>query len=60
MYSLSSGPGDASEWYWMVSTGNSRWRMPSIVPSFRFRCVTSMAPGSASSETANPWFCAVM
>ena len=46
MYSLSSGPGDASEWYWMVSTGNSRCRMPSIVPSFRFRCVTSMPCGS--------------
>src|SRR4051794_24157572 len=35
MYMLSSGPGDASEWYWIVISGASLCRRPSTVPSFR-------------------------
>src|SRR5690606_19830617 len=37
---LSSGPGQASEWYWMVSSGSVRSAMPSTVWSFRFRWLT--------------------
>ena len=28
MYSLSRGPGDASEWYWMLMTGSDRVPQP--------------------------------
>ena len=30
---MSRGPGEASEWYWMLMTGRDLWRRPSTVPS---------------------------
>ena len=53
---LSWGPGLASGWYWTESTGRSRWRKPSTVPSLRLTWVTSMWSGSESGSVAKPWF----
>src|SRR3989304_1400459 len=45
IYSLSLGPGEASEWYWMEKRGSSLWRIPSTVPSLRLTWVTSSSGG---------------
>ena len=36
------------------------WRSPSMVPSYRFRCVTRVLAGSESGSTQKPWFCDVI
>ncbi len=59
-YWLSCGPADASGWYCTQKAGAFLWRRPSIVPSFRLRCVTSKSAGSVASSTAKPWFCDVI
>ena len=51
---LSSGPGLASEWYWMAITGSSRMVSPSTVPSFRFTWLTSAEAANPSGSTAYP------
>ena len=44
-----------------AKTGSSRWRKPSIVPSFRLRCVSSSSGRSNGvGSTAKPWFCEVI
>ena len=50
--SLSRGPGEASEWYCMVNTGNSTCFKPSTVPSWRFTWVTSNPDGNERGSTA--------
>ena len=51
-YSLSRGPGDASEWYWMLITGRDRWRRPSTVSSLRLMWLTSSSAGRLAVSTA--------
>ena len=58
--SLSRGPGEASEWYWMLMTGSERCLSPSTVPSFRLTWLTSTSEGRVSASTAKPWFWEVM
>src|SRR5262249_9127937 len=51
-YILSRGPGAASEWYWMETTGSEECVSPSQVLSFRFRWEIVAPPLSESASTA--------
>jgi len=51
-YTLSRGPGEASEWYWIENMGSSRCLSPSTVWSFRFIWLTSRPSLKPSASTA--------
>ena len=54
-YYASLGPGATSEWYCKENAGLISDSIPSMVLSFRFRCVTLTFLGRDFSSTEKPW-----
>ena len=50
MYPLSLGPGEASEWYWILIAGRDLCLIPSTVWSFMLKWLTSTSEGRESAS----------